>query len=134
MISVLAVTLYFVPHRESLTATDIYNNCLNNFVEIKAENENIGTSYGTGEIITSDGRIITNDSPVTANARTVELSSSAIDVQSVFDEFEDATLSQDGNTIYFEGFKSLDGSALSEIDYISDVEIEELEACRIGLP
>ena len=77
------------------------------------------------------GNNTSTDNAIAANSRTIELSSSAIDVQSVFDEFENPTLTRDGDTIYFEGFKSLDGSALSEIDYISDSEIEELEACSV---
>lgn len=70
-----------------------------------------------------------NFNQVSANSRTIELSQSALDVQSVFDEFEDATLTREGSTVYFEGFKSLDSSAISEIDYISEVDIEELENC-----
>lgn len=65
LLTLFVITLYFVSRNESLSATDIYNTCLNNVVEIKAESENIGESYGTGEIITTDGKIITNAHVVT---------------------------------------------------------------------
>ena len=66
-----------------------------------------------------------------ANTRTVSLSQSEVDVQSVLNEFKNATLTKEGNTTYFEGYKSLDTSQLSQIDYISDSELEELENCTV---
>lgn len=71
----------------------------------------------------------TSKSQVAANDRTIELSQSAVDVQSVFDEFEGASLTREGDTVYFEGFKTIDKNKLGNIDYISDVELEELENC-----
>ena len=68
---------------------------------------------------------------VVATSRTIELTQSAVDVQSVFNEFEDASLTREGSTVYFEGYKSLDQNALSEIDYISELEMEELAECVV---
>lgn len=70
-----------------------------------------------------------NVSQVSANARTIELSESALDAQSVLNEFDDATLTRDGNTVYFEGYKPIDKGVISEIDYISEADFEELENC-----
>lgn len=68
---------------------------------------------------------------VSASVRTVELSQSGVDVQSVFDEFDNANLTRSGSTVYFEGDKPIDSSSLSEIDYINDIDIEELEECTV---
>lgn len=68
---------------------------------------------------------------VVATSRTIELTQSAVDVQSVFNEFEDASLTREGSTVYFEGYKSLDQNALSEVDYISELEMEELAECVV---
>lgn len=47
------------------TATDIYNQCLYNVVEVKAVSENVGESFGTAEIIDRDGTLVTNAHVVT---------------------------------------------------------------------
>ena len=70
-------------------------------------------------------------SVVGANTRTVELSESGVDFQSVLNEFDNAKLSKDGSTTYFEGFKALDSTLLSEIDYISETDFENLENCTV---
>ena len=59
--------------------------------------------------------------------RTVELADSALDAQSILNEFEDASLTREGNTTYFEGYKPLDRKLFSEIDYISEDDFEFLE-------
>lgn len=71
----------------------------------------------------------TNNSQVSANSRTIELSQSAVDAQSVLNEFDDATLTREGSTVYFEGYKPIDKNVLTEIDYISETDFEELENC-----
>lgn len=63
--------------------------------------------------------------------RTVALAQSSIDAQSILDEFDDATLTTEGTTTYFEGFKPLDLNAVSELDYISDVDYETLSECTV---
>lgn len=68
---------------------------------------------------------------VLANSRTIELSETAIDAQSLLDEFDNAVLTTEGTTTYFEGYKPLDLEAVSEIDYISDVDYEELAECTV---
>lgn len=50
-----------------LTATEIFNKCANNVVEIKAETPNVGVSYGTGLVLYSDGTIVTNAHVVTVS-------------------------------------------------------------------
>ena len=72
-----------------------------------------------------------NYAEISASTRTVELSRKEVDAQSILDEFEDSTLTRKGSTVYFEGVKPLDLNALSEIDYISDSDLEELEDCSV---
>ncbi|MDE5667785.1 MAG: serine protease [Clostridia bacterium] len=207
ILSTNALVLHFVPKNKEFTASDVYEECLYNVVEVKATSENVGESFDTGEIVSTDGKIITNahvvtysrlgatnefenyyirfafedeyrlvtlekydtdldlavlklpdvsdvpmkpirpgnsdnlksgetvfavgnasnyghycniaqlcvafylcyfcnnanNSQVSANSRTIELSQSAVDAQSVLNEFDDATLTQDGSTVYFEG-------------------------------
>ena len=43
-----------------LSASGIFNTCKNSIVEVKAETENVGTSFGTAELISKDGTFITN--------------------------------------------------------------------------
>ena len=63
--------------------------------------------------------------------RTVELSESALDAQSILNEFEDASLTREGNTTYFEGYKALDRKLFSEIDYINEEDFEFLEESKV---
>lgn len=65
ILSVITIILYFIPIKNELTATEIYNNCLSCVVEVKAVSDNIGESFGTGEILSSDGKIVTNAHVVT---------------------------------------------------------------------
>lgn len=48
-----------------IDANKVYNNSIQSIVEVKAVKEDIGESFGTGEIIKSDGTIITNAHVVT---------------------------------------------------------------------
>lgn len=73
------------------------------------------------------GKIVIADTPT----RTVALAHSSIDAQSILDEFDDATLTTEGTTTYFEGFKPLDLNAVSELDYISDIDYETLSECTV---
>lgn len=68
---------------------------------------------------------------ISASTRTIELSQSTIDAQSILDEFEDGVLTTEGTTTYFSGYKAFDLSDFTEIDYISDIELEELENCKV---
>lgn len=65
LLSVTTLILYFFPFINRLTANEIYKQCLQNVVEIKAETANVGQSFGTREVISRDGRIITNTHVVT---------------------------------------------------------------------
>lgn len=55
----LTLNIYFLATKPK-TAGGIFNMCKDSVVEIKAEKESIGTSYGTGEIIDKSGTIVTN--------------------------------------------------------------------------
>ena len=67
ILSCFTLLIQFVPLKKAITANDVYNQCLYNVVEVKAESENVGESFGTGEIISSDGKIVTNAHVVTYN-------------------------------------------------------------------
>ena len=60
----LGLNIYFLV-TEPKSAGDIFNDCQESVLEIKAESETIGTSYGSGEIINKDGTIVTNAHVVT---------------------------------------------------------------------
>lgn len=51
--------------KQSLSATDIYNQCIYNVVEVKAVSEGVGESFGTAEIISNGGDLVTNAHVVT---------------------------------------------------------------------
>lgn len=55
----LGLNIYFLATQPK-SAGGIFNKCMDSVVEIKAETESVGTSYGTGEIINTDGLIVTN--------------------------------------------------------------------------
>lgn len=65
VLSVVSIVLYFISEETSLTATEIYNQSLYSIVEVKAESENVGESFGTGEIISDSDKIVTNAHVVT---------------------------------------------------------------------
>lgn len=66
-----------------------------------------------------------------ASTRTIALTQSTLDAQSILNEFDEATLTKNGTTTYFEGYKSLDKNLFSQIDYISDTDIEDLNITAV---
>lgn len=56
VISIISLIFHFVPLSNTLSAEEIYNKCLYNVVEVKAESENAGESFGTAEIISDSGK------------------------------------------------------------------------------
>lgn len=64
-VSIVSLVFHFVPLRKKPTAAEIYSQSLYNVVEVKAESDDVGESFGTGEIVSSDGRIVTNAHVVT---------------------------------------------------------------------
>lgn len=65
VISIISLILNFVPRSNTLTAEEIYNQCLYNVVEVKAESQNVGESFGTAELISDEGTLVTNAHVVT---------------------------------------------------------------------
>ena len=65
ILSVISIVLVFLFSDNTKSATDIYNERIYNVVEVKAQSEDVGESFGTGEIISSDGKIVTNAHVVT---------------------------------------------------------------------
>ncbi len=55
----LSLNIYFLATKP-LSASGVFNFCKASILEIKAETEGIGKSYGTAELISTDGTIITN--------------------------------------------------------------------------
>lgn len=65
VISIISLVYHFVPRSNTLTAEEIYNQCLYNVVEVKAESQNVGESFGTAELISDEGTLVTNAHVVT---------------------------------------------------------------------
>lgn len=66
-----------------------------------------------------------------ASVRTVELSNDYFDDQSIFEEFDEHTLTTEDNVTYFEGVKTLDADILSEINFISDQNLKDLDKSQL---
>lgn len=60
----LGFNIFFLATRPQ-TAGGIFNSCKFSIVELKAESENIGISYGSAVIISDDGTMITNAHNIT---------------------------------------------------------------------
>lgn len=68
ILSVVAIIIHFIPNEQGLSATEIYYRCLYNVVEVKST-EGETESFGTGELISSEGEFITNSHVVTYTKR-----------------------------------------------------------------
>lgn len=60
-----AIIFCVIKFNSNATAGNIYTQCLNNVVEVKAVSESVGESFGTGIILSSDGTLATNAHVVT---------------------------------------------------------------------
>lgn len=60
----LGFNIFFLATKPK-TASSIFNVCKFSIVELKAESENVGISYGTAVIISDDGTMITNAHNIT---------------------------------------------------------------------
>lgn len=63
-VTLISVILFYL-FVFKIDANKVYNDSIQSIVEVKAVKEDIGESFGTGEIIKSDGTIITNAHVVT---------------------------------------------------------------------
>ena len=59
--------------------------------------------------------------------RTIDATPNEIDYQSIFDEFEDAKLETEGTLTKFEGVKQISFDDFSQLDNLSESDIEECE-------
>lgn len=57
--------------------------------------------------------------------RTIEINRTAVDYQSILDEFEDSELETKGTLTTFVGYKSIDLAELDGIDLVSDTDISD---------
>ena len=60
----------------------------------------------------------------TSAIRTIEVKQNEMDYQSIFDEFEDATLETQGSLTTFEGFKTISIDDFAALDNLSETDIE----------
>ena len=63
--------------------------------------------------------------------RTIKLERENIDYESILNEFDDAKIETEGNLTTFEGFKTIDGSALEEFDNLSESDINKTSGARV---
>ncbi len=61
----LMALVYSAQNQNGPTVSEIYGRCVNNVLEVKAESENVGESFGTAELMSSDGTLVTNAHVVT---------------------------------------------------------------------
>ncbi len=61
----LIINLFFIIKKDNPSGRQLFNNSAYSVVEVKAETENVGESYGTAEFIKSDGTLVTNAHVVT---------------------------------------------------------------------
>ncbi len=81
----LGLNFYFLATKP-LSASGIFYMCQNSVVEVKAETESVGTSYGTGEIISSNGTIVTNAHVITYTQLSTTYSFETISIRFIDEE------------------------------------------------
>ena len=79
-------------------------------------------TYGIQSFFTSKQTINTQ-----ATVRTIEVKQNELDIQSVFDEFEDAKLETAGSLTTFEGVKTISIDDFSALDNLSESDIESFD-------
>lgn len=78
-------------------------------------------------IVVAMKNIEVKSNTVSASTRTMTLSNSAVESQSIFNDFDDVSLIKEGTITFFEGSKNINEDLLGEIDYISDGDFAEFE-------
>lgn len=81
----LGLNIYFLVTKP-LSASGIFNSCKASILEIKAETEDVGISYGTAELISKDGTMVTNAHIVTYSKLGETLAFEKISVRFVDEE------------------------------------------------
>ena len=81
----LGLNIYFLATKP-LSASGIFNSCKASILEIKAETEDVGISYGTAELISKDGTMVTNAHIVTYSKLGETLAFEKISVRFVDEE------------------------------------------------
>ncbi len=66
-----------------------------------------------------------NTTNIQAVTRTIEVSQNSIDYESIFEEFEDATLVTERSLTTFEGYQTLNLSDFGELDLVADTDLQE---------
>ena len=79
------MNIYFLATKP-FSASGIFNSCKASILEIKAETEDVGISYGTAELISKDGTMVTNAHIVTYSKLGETLSFEKISVRFVDEE------------------------------------------------
>lgn len=104
---------------KQLTATEIYNECIYNVVEVKAVSENVGESFGTAELISGDGKFITNAHVVTYTRLNVVNPFESYYIRFSFeDDYREVTL---------EKFDSEKDLALLKLKDVSDLSLKPVK-------
>lgn len=104
---------------KQLTATEIYNECIYNVVEVKAVSENVGESFGTAELISGDGKFITNAHVVTYTRLNVVNHFESYYIRFSFeDDYREVTL---------EKFDSEKDLALLKLKDVSDLSLKPVK-------
>ena len=104
---------------KTLTANQIYNQCIYNVVEVKAKSENVGESFGTGEIISSDGKVVTN-----AHVVTYTRSGTVNEFEKYFIRF---SFEDDYREVTLEKYNSELDLAVLKINDLSDLKLKPIK-------
>lgn len=119
VLSITSIVLHFFPFSSKPTANKIYNDCICNVVEVKAKSENVGESFGTGEIISADGKIVTNSHVVTYTRLSVINEFEKYYIRFVFeDDYRTATL---------ERYDSNSDIAILQLTDYSDITLKTIK-------
>ena len=111
----LGLNVYFLATKP-LSAGGIFNSCKASILEIKAETEDVGVSYGTAELISKDGTMVTNAHIVTYSKLGETIAFESISVRFVDEnDFRAVTLIKYDANLDIAVLKSFSSTNLTEI-------------------